>query len=116
MRLSPDVPIPSADLCEVLYFEDPRTVGLGPQQLLTRFHGVISYGRKVGWDIRLVGGWKFGGMVLGRAQYELVRGAFGYNQKLGGPRVDWKSCATLTPEGVARAWLAAREEAEQRAE
>ena len=116
MRLSPDVPIPTDDLCDVMYFEDPRIEGQGPLGVKKRFYGVLTYGRKVGWEIPLVGGWKFGGLVLGRDHYKLVRDAFGYCRPLQGPRVDWKGCATLTPEGVKSALQAALREAALRAE
>ena len=116
MRLSPDVPIPTADLRDVLYFEDPLTVGQSPRGVLKRFHGILTYGRRVGWEIPLVGGWKFGGLVLGRDHYELVRQAFGYVRALQGPRVDWKACAMLTPEGVESALQAALLEGALRAE
>jgi len=100
MRLSPDVPIPTDDLCDVLYFDDPRTVGQSRLGVKKRFHGVLTYGREIGWKIPLVGGWKFGGLILGRDHYELIREAFGYCRPLRGPRVDWKDCPMLTPEGV----------------
>jgi len=107
LRLSPDVPIPSAELAGAIYLEDAAAAGISSAARVKRLYGLVNHGRRVGWRIRSTGYGKAGGLVIDRRDYRWLREAFGYRPSLGGCLVDWRR-VVLKPAELRAAVRAAR--------